>query len=317
MFIIGLGTATPPRRYRQRECWEALKAAEQFSQLTPRSKAVLKKVLLGDSGLATRHLALEPLSAAFDLTPDALHARFVRNAPALAAEAGAAALQDARLESESIDAVIISTCTGYLCPGLTSYLSERLGLRPDVLTLDLVGQGCGAALPNLRSAEALLASRRSENVLSVCVEVCSAAFYLDNDPGVLISACLFGDGAGAAVLSNRPRPGQRRIEWKTAASILSAEDRDYLRFEQRNGMLRNILGRQVPALAAKHAARLRVDVVVWRRVQLPRRVVGSGVRKNFGDAVLGKWNVGELGNWVAAGCFTHYPNSPSLRSLPQ
>ena len=25
--------------------------------------------------------------------------------------------------------------------------------------------------------------------------------YLDNDPGVLISACLFGDGAGAAVLS--------------------------------------------------------------------------------------------------------------------
>jgi predicted naringenin-chalcone synthase len=35
-------------------------------------------------------------------------------------------------------------------------------------------------------------------VLSVCVEVSSAAMYLDNDPGVLISACLFGDGAGAA-----------------------------------------------------------------------------------------------------------------------
>ena len=26
--------------------------------------------------------------------------------------------------------------------------------------------------------------------------------YLDDDPGVLISACLFGDGAGAAVLSS-------------------------------------------------------------------------------------------------------------------
>jgi 3-oxoacyl-[acyl-carrier-protein] synthase III len=40
-------------------------------------------------------------------------------------------------------------------------------------------------------------------VLSICVEVSSAAMYLDDDPGVLISACLFGDGAGAAVLSRR------------------------------------------------------------------------------------------------------------------
>jgi hypothetical protein len=39
------------------------------------------------------------------------------------------------------------------------------------------------------------------HVLSICVEVSSAAMYLDDDPGVLISACLFGDGAGAAVLS--------------------------------------------------------------------------------------------------------------------
>jgi hypothetical protein len=41
-----------------------------------------------------------------------------------------------------------------LCPGLTSYVSEQLGLRENVFALDLVGQGCGAALPNLRAAEA-------------------------------------------------------------------------------------------------------------------------------------------------------------------
>src|SRR6185503_8381177 len=223
MFIIGLGTATPPHRHQQRECWEALQVAEPFSSLSNRSKAILKKVLLGDNGIATRHLALDPLSEAFDLSPDALHARFAKHAPALAAQAAANALRDAGLEPERIDAVIISTCTGYLCPGLSSYLSERLGLRADVLALDLVGQGCGAALPNWRTAEALVAGARCENVLSVCVEVCSAAFFLDNDPGVLISACLFGDGAGAAILSNTPAPGRRRVEWRTALSILSPE----------------------------------------------------------------------------------------------
>jgi alkylresorcinol/alkylpyrone synthase len=129
-------------------------------------------------------------------------------------------------------------------------------LRADVLALDLVGQGCGAALPNWRTAEALLASGRCGRILSICVEVCSAAFFLDNDPGVLISACLFGDGAGAAILSDAPPQNQRRVEWKTARSILSPEHRDYLRFEQREGMLRNILARQVPSLASKHAARV-------------------------------------------------------------
>jgi 3-oxoacyl-[acyl-carrier-protein] synthase III len=75
-----------------------------------------------------------------------------------------------------------------------------------VFALDLVGQGCGAAIPNLRAAGALLRSDDCTKVLSICVEVCSAAFYLDNDPGVLISACLFGDGDGAAVLAAEPAP---------------------------------------------------------------------------------------------------------------
>ncbi|HEY5480080.1 MAG TPA: hypothetical protein VIL39_01230, partial [Verrucomicrobiae bacterium] len=74
----------------------------------------------------------------------------------------------------------------------------------DVLTLDLVGQGCVAALPNLCTSEALVAAGRCQRVLSICVEVCSAALYFDDDPGVPVSACLFGDGAGAAVLANSP-----------------------------------------------------------------------------------------------------------------
>ena len=149
------------------------------------------------------------------------------------------------MSARDIDAVIISTCTGYLCPGLTSYVSERLGLRRDVLALDLVGQGCGAALPNMRTGEALIASGARGKVLSICVEICSAAMYLDDDPGVLISACLFGDGAGAAVLSAQSQgPEAPQFEWKTAGTLLSAEDREELRFEKRGGMLRNILSRR-------------------------------------------------------------------------
>ena len=256
MFIVGLGVAAPPRCYAQRECWDALENSVPFSRLAPRSRAILKKVLCGENGIASRHLALDPLTEAFDLTPDALQARFAKHAPALAVEAAQNALQDATCAPAEIDAVLISTCTGYLCPGLTSYVGERLGLRSDVFGLDLVGQGCGAALPNLRTAEAILAARRAKKVLSVCVEVCSAAFYLDDDPGVLVSACLFGDGAGAAVLASEPQPDQRRVEWKFGSSCLAPDKRDTLRFGHQSGMLRNILLPEVPQIVGDEAAKL-------------------------------------------------------------
>src|SRR5690606_23009517 len=128
------------------------------------------------------------------------------------------ALADAGSTASDIDGLVASTCTGYLCPGLTGYVIENAGLRRDVHAYDLVGQGCAAALSNWRLAEALLASGRCREVASVCVEVSSAAMYLDNDPGVVVSACLFGDGAGAAILSADTAHAQRRVEWRAAAS---------------------------------------------------------------------------------------------------
>lgn len=261
MFITGLGTATPPRRYTQQQCWEGFQASPQYPQLDRRARATLQSVLLRDNGIRTRALALDSVAEVFAADPDTLHRRFELHAPALAAEAAAGALQQAGLRSQDMDAVIVSTCTGYVCPGLTSYVSESMGFRQDVLALDLVGQGCGAALPNLRAAEALLQAGGGEKVLSICVEVCSAAFYVDNDPGVLISACLFGDGAGAAVLSAVPAQGGRRIEWKTAKSLHSPAERDVLRFEHKEGMLRNILTPQVPRLAAHYAGLVLEDVL--------------------------------------------------------
>jgi alkylresorcinol/alkylpyrone synthase len=255
MFIAGLGTAAPRQCFAQKECWEALQQADQFRQLNPRARAILKRVLTSQNGIVTRHLAFDDLGEAFALDPDTLQQRFRRNAPALAAQAAERAMADASCEAADVDALIISTCTGYLCPGLTSYVGEQLHLRPDILALDLVGQGCGAALPNWQAGEALLRSDRCRRVLSICVEVCSAAFFLDNDPGVLISACLFGDGAGAALLTNEAN-GKRKVEWKLSHSLHNPRQRELLRFEHSQGMLRNILKPEVPTLAAQHVGQI-------------------------------------------------------------
>lgn len=222
---------------------------------------IAEAVLTRENGIESRWLGIESLDEVFVIDPDTLHARFTKHAPTLASTAGSRAIENANIRPEAIDAIVISTCTGYLCPGLSGYVIELLGLRQNVQAYDLVGQGCAAALPNWRVAESLVASGRAQHVLSVCVEVCSAAMYLDNDPGVMISACLFGDGAGAAVLSAAPSGINRRIEWKASGSLTLPAEREALRFEHRDGLLRNVLTRRVPQLAASAASQV-VDNVL-------------------------------------------------------
>jgi alkylresorcinol/alkylpyrone synthase len=311
-FIRSIGTAVPDHSFTQRECWEALQRAER-PELTPRTRAVLQGILNHDNGIERRSLALERLDDCFDIDPDTLHRRFLRHAPALASRAAKQALDRAGLDARQLDALVISTCTGYLCPGLTSYVAESLGTRADALLLDLVGQGCGAALPNLRTAHALLESRGCEHVLSVCVEVCSAAFYLDNDLGVLVSACLFGDGAAAAVVSAQPDARLRQVRLKAARSITAPEHRDALRFEQKNGLLRNILTLPVPKLAADHAGRVLDELLAAEDV--PREAIGAWVMHAGGRKVLEelRWRIGltEEATGLSAAVLREYGNLSS------
>jgi alkylresorcinol/alkylpyrone synthase len=284
LFVTGVGTAVPAPRYSQKQCWDALRGAPQFGALAAPSRALLERVLLGEQGVRTRHLALERLEDAFEVDPDVLCRRFERHAPELAWRAARKALERAQVDAAEIDALLVSTCTGYLCPGLTSHVGERLGLRSGALLLDLVGQGCGAALPSLRAADALVASGRCAQVLCVCVEVCSAALYIDDDPGVLISACLFGDGAAAAVLSAAPRGGARRIEWTHALSLTDPGERDALRMESRGGLLRNVLSRRVPEVAAARASELLAQGL--QRHGVPRQAVRAWIWHAGGRTVL-------------------------------
>jgi alkylresorcinol/alkylpyrone synthase len=279
MFIIGAGSATPPNRFTQAQCWDALAISPVFPTLSGRSKAILKKVLLGDNGIESRHLAFDRLDEAFVLDPDTLHRRFAKHAPLVASAAARRALAAAGRSVDDVDAIFVSTCTGYLCPGLTSYVSENLGLRSDARCLDLVGQGCAAAIPNLGTAEAFMAAG-ARTTLSICVEICSAAFYLDEDPGVLISACLFGDAAGAIVCSNEAS-GARPLRWLGWDTSLDPKNRDLLRFEQRHGMLRNILDKSVPCLVVDQAREVLAKGLASRGLQqsdLKNWVLHSGGR---------------------------------------
>jgi predicted naringenin-chalcone synthase len=254
MYLQSLCTAVPPATYTQHECWELVRHSQVRERLKKRSMLILQSILKGDHGIATRHFAVPAIEGVFELSSDQLNGAFRAEGPRLAARALTGALAQAGIKPAELDALLICTCTGYLCPGLTSYVAEQLGLRPNVFLQDLVGLGCGAAIPTLRAASHVLQAQPGATVACVALEICSAAFYLDDDPGVLISSCLFSDGAAATIW--RATPGPSRLRCFDFDTLHLPEDRDKLRFEHRDGKLRNLLHRSVPELAAGAVNRL-------------------------------------------------------------
>jgi predicted naringenin-chalcone synthase len=254
MYLHSLTTAVPPTCFTQAECYEFAQHPDVRGRLNRRSQLLVQAVLRGDSGIERRHFAVPDVPGVFSYTADQLNEAFRREAPKLAKAALTSALAEAGVEAKDLDVLLICTCTGYLCPGLTSYVAEQLGLRSDALLHDIAGLGCGAAIPTLRTADALLRAQPDATVATVAVEVCSAAFYLDDDPGVLISACLFGDGAAAAIWKSAP--GKTGLRCSEFTSHHEPAHRDKIRFEQRQGKLRNLLDGAVPSLAARAVSQL-------------------------------------------------------------
>ena len=228
----------------------------------------LLKRLLGNgaSGIDQRHFCLDDLAPVFDRDAQELNEIFEKQAPELAASALTPALEKAGIKASDLDALFVCTCTGYLCPGISSYLAENLGMKSSTYLQDLVGLGCGAAIPTLRAAKGFLAAQPEAKVATVAVEVCSAAFYADDDPGVLISLCLFGDGAAAAVWSNDSAPAKWKADHFT--TIHQPENREEIRFVNAGGQLKNQLAKTVPGLAA-----VAVEELYQQRQSEPDRVL--------------------------------------------
>lgn len=226
--------------------------ADFWPMLKGRSRMLLEKVLSGDSGIEKRHFALDNLNQAWQRDAQQLSESYEREAPKLAAQAVKKAIKKSGHQPHEIDALFLCSCTGYLCPGVSSHVAEQLNLRADVFHQDMTGLGCGAAVPLMRAANGVIADNPDAIVVTVAVEICSAAFFIEDDFGVLISTCLFGDGAAAAVWSGQG--GSWRV-----ADFLSThlpEEREKIRFTNAKGKLRNQLHRSVPALAGKAVGEL-------------------------------------------------------------
>jgi predicted naringenin-chalcone synthase len=261
-YIGSVAVASPPFQADQATADEFF-TKHYAGRLSPRMLALMHKIF-AHPGIVKRSFAFDEPDCLVDEDPDRRIARFLRWAVELSARSGIHALDQACLNPRDISCLVVNTCTGYVCPGISTYLIERMGLPYGIRAYDLVGSGCSGAVPNLQVAESQLRSGSSDIVLSVSVEICSATFQLENDLSLILSNALFSDGAGAAVVWERPEG----LELVASSSRYIPELRDHIRYVHKKGQLHNRISTQLPQIIKKEVAHVVRKILTQRSLRV-------------------------------------------------
>lgn len=259
--IASVAVATPPCRLDQAET-ERLIQHYYKGRLSSRSLSLIK-TLFAHPSIKRRSFAVERPEVLVDEDLDARMARFTHWSIELSSQAIRQALTQAGIAIADVEGLVVNTCTGYICPGISTYLIEKLDLPGTVRVYDLVGSGCGGAIPNLEISESLLKRNGGGPVVSVSVEICTATFQMENDLSLLLSNTLFGDGAAAAVLWTKPEG----YELIASASRYVPDQRDSIRYVHKKGQLYNQLSLKLPELVRKAAGQVVADVLAPRSLK--------------------------------------------------
>ncbi|MFQ5776918.1 MAG: type III polyketide synthase [Terriglobia bacterium] len=233
--IVAVGTANPPNRFTQ----------EEVLQMAGYTRPVERRIFL-HSDIDYRHLYLEPGSVSPMEDLDTLHRRYREGALLLARQAAERCLAQAGLTVAEVDCILVCSCTGYLCPDLSTLLVKEMSLPSHVQRGSLLGLGCAGALPTLQRAYDHARAYPEHRVLLVAVEICSAAYYIDDTLETVVGNAICADGAAACLVSCRAEAGPRIVRF---ASVLETNCQSSVGFGYRQGYLRIILAPTIRDLA--------------------------------------------------------------------
>ncbi|GAA1522125.1 3-oxoacyl-ACP synthase III family protein [Sphaerisporangium rubeum] len=155
-------------------------------------------------GTRSRHLALDLASGTVTST-----------LAELASDAGGKALAAAGVAPAEVDAVVLATATpDKLMPATVNVVADRLGI--DQVRSFQLQSGCSGAVQALDVARHILLAGDARTVLVLGGDVVARFWDVHRDlraaaPQELVNYVLFGDAAGAAVLSAGPGPGSATV----------------------------------------------------------------------------------------------------------
>src|SRR5688500_13878756 len=150
------------------------------------------------------------------------------------------------MRSGDIDILTTTTCTGRLTPSVDAHLIARLGARRDIQRVHVGDTGCASAMVALQQAWNHLHAFPRHRALVIAVEICSAAYFLDDRLESAVAHAIFADGAAGLALST-DAAGPAIV---TTRTLFRSEHLPAMGFEYPGGRPRVVLSKDVRRIGA-------------------------------------------------------------------
>jgi alkylresorcinol/alkylpyrone synthase len=207
---------------------------------------------------------------------------YQEHAVILGRQAAEACLAKAGMVAADVDMIITVSCTGFMIPSLDAHLINLMGFRSDVRRLPMTELGCAAGAMSLARASEFVRAFPDKTVLIVSVELATLTFQRgDLSQANLISCVLFGDGAGAAIVTGREASGPRIVD---ATTYTFPQSLDAMGFDLRETGFHIVLSKDVPQLVRGKIKEL-VDEFLGRR-GLTRKAMSAFILHPGGQRLL-------------------------------
>ena len=255
--LLSIGQAVPPH------CLLQADAAAAARRIFAHRYAAFERLapVFASSGIRTRY-TVKPLDWYFsDLDWPERNAAYLAGAQELFVAAAGRALADAGCAACDVDTIVTISSTGIATPSLEACVASRMGFRADVERVPVFGLGCAGGVSGLAIADRLARARPGSTVLLVAVEICTAAFRMDQLTSAnMVATALFGDGAAACVVRTG-ETGMARIEG--AGEHLWPDSLDIMGWKVDATGLGVIFDRAIPPFAEEHVG-VAVDGILAR-----------------------------------------------------
>ncbi len=133
------------------------------------------------------------------------------------------------IDWKEVDFLIVNCSLFSPTPSLAAMVANDFGLRADVRTYNLAGQGCSASVLAIDLAKHLLDARPNSTAVVVSTENLTQNLYIGDDRSMLLQNTLFRCGAAAIHLSNKAADGFRakyKLLHTVRTQVLGAEAYD-------------------------------------------------------------------------------------------
>jgi predicted naringenin-chalcone synthase len=241
--ILSIGTSNPKEKFSQEEVYT----------LCGYRSAKIKSIFL-NSDIDYRYFYIDRKKNKHPESLNTLYDRYLRGSLEISLRAVVDSLANIHFSPRDIDFIATVSCTGYLCPALSTRLIKALPLNTRIQQANILGMGCGGALPGLQRVFDHLKAYPRQAGLLVCVEICSATYYIDHSLETVVGNAICGDGAAALVLGNNSGiQGPQILDFET---LIVPEHMDKVGFDYESGRLKIILKKEIPDLAAPYVRRV-------------------------------------------------------------